>query len=194
MTRVAVLAYEGVDELDLAGVYGPLAKAARCVLHGGELEVLLAGPAADFRTSGGLRMTGAEPLAVLASCGALVVPGGRGAERAAAAPELTEAVRGAAGRGTALFSVCSGALVVAAAGVRVARCAIHRNKRDLLRPLTFAEISQGIVREPELVSAGGLSGRGVKAVDIAFEVLRRFTPWCVRCVSERMETVPPPAT
>lgn len=192
MTRVGILAYEGVDELDLVGVFGPLSKAAQCREHDARLEVILTGPRPAFLCSGGIRMEGAAPLEELMTCAALVVPGGRGAEHAAANTVVLNAVRRATERGTALFTVCTGALLVAAAGVRPGRIAVHSNKHHALRAFTSAEISHGLIRDPELVSIGGRPGPGVKSVDMAFEVLRQFAPECVPCVAGRMELISPP--
>lgn len=52
MTRIGVLAYAGVDELDLVGVYSPLVKAAQCPRHRPELDVVLLGGTPSFQTSG----------------------------------------------------------------------------------------------------------------------------------------------
>ncbi|MEU4062671.1 DJ-1/PfpI family protein [Streptomyces wedmorensis] len=194
MTRVGVLTYAGVDELDLAGVCSPLFKAARCALHGEEFDVVLLGAEPSFVTSGGLRTDGALPLAEAATCDIMVVPGGRGSARAAETAVLVDTVREAGERGAALYAVCSGALVVAAAGIAAGRLAVHRDKRSQLRALTGAEIVQGLVRDPKVVSVGGLATPSVKAVDIAFAVLCDHLPECVRCIADRMEIQPPDAT
>lgn len=192
MTCIGVLAYEGVEELDLVGVVAPLTKAAHCARHDTRLRVVTVGREPEVRGSNGLLIGGLEGLGSLASCDALVLPGGRGAAQAAASPALREAVREQAGRGTPLFSVCTGAFLVAAAGVPVRRLAVHGGKRDLLRTLTSARIGTGLVRDAGVTSIGGLPSARVKAVDIAFEVIRRFAPDCVPCVAERLEVVAPP--
>lgn len=192
MTQVGVLAYEGVEELDLAGVVAPLTKAAQCTRHNSGLRVLTVGPTPEVRGSNGLVLGGLRTIGYLASCDAVVLPGGRGAEQAAATPLLRQAVAEAAARGAALFSVCTGALLVAAAGVPARRMSVHGGKRDLLRKLTSAEIGRGMIRDLGVTSVGGLLGPGVKSVDIAFEVIRRFAAECVPCVAERLEVLVPP--
>ncbi|MEU1470985.1 DJ-1/PfpI family protein [Streptomyces sp. NPDC005761] len=191
MTWVGVVAYEGVEELDLAGVVAPLTKAAQCTQHNSGLRVLTAGPTPEVTGSNGLVIGGLRTLAALSSCAAVVLPGGRGAEEAAASPLLRQAVAEAAARGAALFSVCTGALLVAAAGVPARRMAVHGGKQDLLLKLTSAEIGRGLIRDPVLTSVGGLPGPGIKAVDIAFEVIRRFAAECVPCVAQRLEVLAP---
>lgn len=99
MTWVGVLAYEGVEELDLAGVVAPLTKAAQCTQHNSGLRVLTAGPAPEVTGSNGLVIGGLRTLAALSSCAAVVLPGGRGAEEAAASPLLRQTVAEAAARG-----------------------------------------------------------------------------------------------
>lgn len=185
--RVAVLGYEGVDELDLVGVFAPLAKAAACADHRPGLEVLLAGPYPLITGSNGLRLGAARRLGEAERCGVVVVPGGRGVQAAAGDPRLLTVLRNAHARGAAIFAVCSGAYLVAASGIGLSRAAIHGGKHALLRSVTSAEIGRGLIRDGGVTTIGGGRSASLKGTDIAFEILRRFAPRCLECVSGRME-------
>ncbi|MFC0435087.1 DJ-1/PfpI family protein [Kutzneria buriramensis] len=182
MTRVVLLAYPGVDELDLFGAYAVLAKAV-------DARITAARP--QVTGSAGILFAATDGLSVAADADALVVPGGRGARDAAADPELLHVLRAAGSRGTAVFSVCSGALLVAAAGLAAGRrLAVHRNKRTLLAGYPVGEVVTGLVRDGQLRSVGGDRQASVKAVDIAFRVLAEFAPDTVDAVSARTEILP----
>jgi transcriptional regulator GlxA family with amidase domain len=188
--RICVLAYEGVEELDLVGVYAPVAKAAGCAVHQPNLEVRLVGPRPVVRGSGGMHLGGIRGLDGLDSCTAAVVPGGQGVRAAAEDPALLSSLRRAHQQGAEIFAVCTGAYLLAVSGVPANRMAIHASKHDLLRAATSAHISSGLVRDGRITTIGGRRGPSLKAVDIAFAVLQRFAPQCRSCVAERMELPP----
>ena len=111
-----VVGFEDVQALDIAGpteVFSLAHRAAR----GGAYEIALVarGP---FTTSSGLKFT---PDATLEECGGpidtLVVPGGRGTRDAAHDEWLTSWIRQAAKRSRRVTSVCTGAFLLARAGL-----------------------------------------------------------------------------
>ena len=187
---MCILAYDGVDDLDLIGAYGPLRKAAECAVHDGIRSVLLVGAGPTVRTSGGLVLSPVESPALLADCEAVIAPGGRGVRPAARSRVFADGLRCAARRGAFIGSVCTGAILVLDAGIVPDRVAIHHAKRALLGERADSAADAGLIRDPRLTSAGGRTGRSVKAVDIAFEAVRRLSPGCVDCLTTRLETTP----
>lgn len=191
--RVAIVAYNGVDELDLSGVLAPLVKAGDAFLPDVKLSTEVIGPG-PFRGSAGLRMTpdvtfdGFQDVRTL---DALVLPGGRGAATAAQDPGLAGLVLGARAAGVKFYAVCSGALILRDLqllhGVRVA---IHGRKRGLLSACG-CELGSGVVSDRWLVSAGGFGPRdGLKGTEIAFSVLQDLAPGSIKEVADRMELWP----
>lgn len=183
--RVTVLVYPGIDELDLFGVHSVLAKATP------RLEVRIASQLAEVRSSGGITFAVPHRLEEVRRPDALVVPGGQGARDASTDTELLEAVRDAA-RGTALlYAVCTGVLVIAAAGLaRGRRVAIHRGKTDLLQGLEVGAVAGGLVRDGPLRTVGGIRRESVKAVDLAFTLLQDLVPDLVEPIADRIEVDP----
>jgi len=107
--RVEIVLWDGVELLDFAGPGQVLATA------GFQVRTVAARPG-SIVSQGFLRV---EPDGVLGAGPApdlLVVPGGS-TERAVADPVLVEGVRTAASEARLVFSVCTGALVLAAAGL-----------------------------------------------------------------------------
>jgi putative intracellular protease/amidase len=187
---VCILAYDGVDDLDLIGAYGPLRKAAECPVHDGIGSVLLVGDGPTVRTSGGLVLGPVGSPARLADCGAVIAPGGRGVRRAARSGLFAEGLRRAARRGAFIGSICTGAVLVLEAGIVPDRVAIHHAKQALVGGRAGPAAGVGMIRDPRVTSVGGRTGRSVKSVDLAFEAVRRLSPGCVDCLTARLETTP----
>jgi AraC family transcriptional regulator, transcriptional activator FtrA len=190
---VVLLAYQGVDELDLFGAWSVLRKAAD-IDPGGSLpavHVALAAPERLVTGSGGLMFRAERTLDDAVPGRALVVPGGRGAAAAARnAPILSyvgEAIKG----GCRVYGVCTGSLIIAATGHARARAlAIHRNKREMLLDLPVNEVATGLVEDGPFVTVGGDPAHSVKSVDLAFALLADFAPHAVEDVGSRMELMP----
>jgi transcriptional regulator GlxA family with amidase domain len=152
----AVVIYEGFEELDAVGPYDVLAEAGE---RGGPFDVSLVTrePTDRVRAVHGLSV---EPDGVLASeADLLVVPGGGWNDRSAAGAwsqvedgRLPAAVADAAAAGATVASVCTGAMILAHAGLLDGRPATtHAGARGDLA--VFAD-----VREERVVSVGCGSG------------------------------------
>ncbi|MER5214814.1 DJ-1/PfpI family protein [Streptomyces sp. NPDC002838] len=189
---LSVLAYDGVDDLDLFGAYSVLCKGADAAA-GRAPAVSVRITAADraVTTSAGVRITAEDDLATLVSSDAAVVPGGRGAVAAAGTEQVLAALRDAHARGCRLYAVCSGTLLIAAAGLAKERAlAVHHAKADQLRAAGAREVSAGLVRSDGICSVGGDRSPSVKSVDAAFAVLADLLPDTVHAVCSRMELIP----
>jgi putative intracellular protease/amidase len=188
-----IITYEGVDELDLAGVLAPLTKAGEAAPMGTELRTLVIGPG-PFRGSCGLLMTSERSFSDpfdFAALDALVLPGGRGAETAARDPWLSRFVLGARTASVPFYTVCSGVLILRdlhlLEGLNVAS---HARKRHMLSA-SGCKSGSGVIHDQWLVSAGGFSpGDGLKAAEVAFHLLKDIAPDLVEPVAGRMELWP----
>lgn len=192
--RVVVLAYDGVDELDLFGAYVPLSKAQLyCAL-----TAAIASDHLLVQGSNGVGVVAHTDLEFTAHATAVVVPGGRGVTEAARNVHYIEAVRAASVAGAGLYSVCSGAFLLAAAGLTRGRAiAVHSAKRaDLAAAGECRPARSRMVRDGNVCSIGGQLSRGVKGVDIGFQVIRDIAPGILQEVMHRLEVeVPlPPRT
>ena len=103
--------YPRVTQLDFTGPYEVFARlpGARCVLAsaaGGDLEA-----------DGGITFTGVRRLAEVERCSLICVPGGFGTIEAIEDQELIAQVRRLAGSARYITSVCTGSLVLGAAGL-----------------------------------------------------------------------------
>ncbi len=113
---VLIVAYEGVQLLDVAGPAEVFSTAAK--LNSGGYRLLIASPEGDaVRTDSGLTLGADIALADAPShVDTLVVAGGLGAFTAVESPELLTALAPLRDRARRVCSVCTGALLLAAAG------------------------------------------------------------------------------
>jgi transcriptional regulator GlxA family with amidase domain len=115
--RVVILAFPDVQALDVTGPAEVFSLADRA--HAGAYEIaLVTATGAPLRTSSGLQLT---PDGTLDACRAridtLLVAGGRGVRTAAADESLSSWLRLAARRSRRVGSVCTGAFLLARAGI-----------------------------------------------------------------------------
>ncbi|MGW3247360.1 GlxA family transcriptional regulator [Streptomyces sp. NPDC001070] len=115
MHRVAILVYDGVALLDVAGPAEVFGEANR--LGAGYRIALLSATGDDVTSSIGVRIAVDGGPASEPDPATFVMPGGVVYPRAPVTRELIEAARGLAGRSGRVASVCSGAFVLAAAGL-----------------------------------------------------------------------------
>ena len=127
MRRIVIVAFDGCQPLDVVGPYDVFAAAGPALAaRGGRARgydvVLAAGAPGPLRGERGLSFVPDAPLARLGSAAAppidtLIVAGGAGARRAAGDARVIRAIERAAGRARRVGSVCTGAFVLAAAGL-----------------------------------------------------------------------------
>ena len=161
--------YPNITQLDFTGPYEVLARlpGARCILAsvaGGALEV------GDGKTFSGDGMTfvGLRRLKDVDSCGLLCVPGGFGTIRALEDREFLAALRRLAGSARYVTSVCTGSLLLAAAGLLTGkRAACHWAWRDSLAAFGVIPDPARVVRDGNIITGGGVTA----GIDMALTVM-----------------------
>ena len=148
---VVMPVYEGVTQLDFTGPHQFLSRTP-------DLHVRVASLGGRSITRDNLTFSHLDDLAAIGSCDVLLVPGGGGCI-AAIENELfmQEIVRlGATAR--YLTSVCSGSLILGAAGfLSGRRAACHWAWREML-PIFGAIVDEGrVVRDGNILSGGGVT-------------------------------------
>jgi transcriptional regulator GlxA family with amidase domain len=122
--RFAILLYEGVEPVDLA-TYGVLSMARR--IAPGISMFTVAPSAGEVRLANGLRVIADHGFADCPEADALIVTGGPGWARQCESPGTLDFLRSYA-RGRIVAGVCTGAMILAAAGLLEGRGATTKRE------------------------------------------------------------------
>jgi transcriptional regulator GlxA family with amidase domain len=173
--EVGIVVFEDVEELDFAGPWEVLGAWAERAPEDAVRLRLLARDTSPVRCRKGLRVVPDAALAESGDLDLVVIPGGRGARRAMTSEELLGWVRGQAGHGALVTSVCTGALVLAAAGLLDGRAATtHHAALDELRAAARDVEVRGderFVDEGPVVTSAGVSA----GIDMALHLVARLS-------------------
>lgn len=117
----------------------------------------------------------------------VVIPGGRGPEHPPGSP-LALALRTHARAGRPVYTICSGAFLLAGTGLLRGRTvATHSRKAAALARVGGCRIRGGLIRDGFLTSAGGRSAGHVKALAIALRIVADHAPQTLHRVLERLD-------
>lgn len=172
MRRVAILAFPRVQALDVTGPSEVFSMADR--LGGGDRYgvELVAASREPIATSSGLELVPQRALgAARGPIDTLVVAGGLGVDRALGDERLVRWIRGAAARSRRVASVCTGAFLLAEAGLLEGRRATtHWAACDVLReryPQVEVERDPIFVRDGDVYTAAGVTA----GIDLALALV-----------------------
>ncbi len=151
--KIALLIFDKLTALDAVGPYEVLSR-----LPGAELS-FVAKEAGPKRTdTGALALHADLTLAELPDPEILLVPGGEGNRPLLEDDEVLDWVRGAHEGSTWTTSVCTGSLVLGAAGVLEGkRATSHWAYRDELRSYGAEPVAERVVVDGKIVTAAGVS-------------------------------------
>jgi transcriptional regulator GlxA family with amidase domain len=174
--RIAVVVFDGFDELDAIGPLEVLRNAATMGDAGLQVELVALGGAAEVTGSHGLVVRTDGPLDP-GRADLLVIPGGgwndRGAQGAWAEAErgdLPAAIAAAHRAGAVVATVCTGAMLATAAGLTRGRPAVtHQGAVEELRASGAEVVEARVVDDGDLVTAGGVTS----GIDMALWLVER---------------------
>ena len=163
--RSGLLVFPNLTQLDLTGPYEVLAR-----LPGAE-TLLLWKNLDPVRSEHGLTIL---PMATLESSEPLdliLVPGGPGINPLLEDAEVLAFLRRAAAEARYVVGVCTGSLVLAAAGLlRGRRATTHWMSRDLLRSFGAEPVAQRVVVDGKFFTGGGVTAGIDVALTVAAEI------------------------
>lgn len=172
--RIAVFVFPDVEELDFAGPWEVLSAWARGWPDDGIECFTLARVAGEIACAKGLRVVPEHDWGSAPPFDTLIFPGGRGTRPMLADDALLAWVRDKADRGVTIASVCTGALVLAKAGLLDGKPATtHHGSLDYLKQLG-REIE--VLPDARFVDNGSiLTAAGVSAgIDLALHLVVRM--------------------
>lgn len=150
--EIGLLTFEGVQQLDLTAPYEVFASLPGARVH------LVGLDRATVTSATGLPLT---PTTDLASCPPLdliCIPGGIGVNALMTYAPVLDFVRAQAERPILVTSVCTGALILGAAGLlRGKRATTHWGALDLLAAFGAIPVDERIVRDGRIITGGGVT-------------------------------------
>jgi transcriptional regulator GlxA family with amidase domain len=175
--QAAILLFPGVEELDALAPYEVL-QTARAV--GADIDAMLVSttPVATLTMSKGAIIAPHRAYAEAARPDLLIVPGGgwaarapQGARAQAGNPDTLDLLQRAHRGGTILAGVCTGAMIIAAAGLLEGRPAItHHSACDDLAAGGAQVTKARVVDDGDIVTCGGVTS----GLDLAIWLVERF--------------------
>jgi transcriptional regulator GlxA family with amidase domain len=188
--RFGIVVYEDVEPIDVGATFGVLSMARRVEPR---IEMFLVAPhAGAVRLAGGLEVVAGHGFADCPAADAFIVTGGPGWAREAANPEMLAFLRRLADTSPLVASVCTGAMILAAAGLldgrrattkrevtgaEVPPIAILRDRHPAVRVLTARVVDEGAV-----VTGGGVS----LAIDLTLHLIGRLCGQSVAAETARI--------
>ncbi len=195
-TRIDIPVYDGIDELDAVG---PLEVLRSAVAAGADLDIRLVTrlPARQVTGTFGLRL---EPDGVFepGAAGVVILPGGGWATKADRGTwgevrrgDLLPLLAACAEAGALMASVCTGAMLLAHAGVIGERPATtHHAAREDLFATGARVLDERVVDDGDLVTAAGVTS----GIDLALHLVERIVgPAAADAAARRMEHTRVPA-
>jgi transcriptional regulator GlxA family with amidase domain len=166
MSRIAVLLYPEMTALDAIGPYETLA-----LLPGSEVKLVARDPGPISTDNGPLELIAAEPLSAVPDPDVVVVPGGAGTRAEMERSETIDWLRGAHQGTTWTTSVCTGALLLGAAGILEGlEATTHWMFRDWLPRFGATPVPDRVVESGKVITAAGVSS----GIDMALLLVERL--------------------
>ncbi|MGE0596696.1 MAG: DJ-1/PfpI family protein [Hyphomonadaceae bacterium] len=194
--RIVFLLYPKLTQLDFTGPYEVLARmpGAECVLASKEGGVL--------ETEMGLTFANLTALSEVDGCDMIMVPGGPGQTQAMLDADFMAEVKRLGEGARYVTSVCTGSLILAAAGLlRGKRAGSHWAYRELLGAFGATPDEARVVRDGNAITGGGVTAGIDIALTIVADIAGEETAKMVQLMIEyapappfnagRPETAPP---
>lgn len=164
MTQIVFALYPGVTQLDFTGPHQFF-----CRLPGAKVRV--ASENGEPIVTDGLTFAGLERLADIESCDVICVPGGFGTTAAMQDEAFMAQIRRLAAGAKYITSVCTGSLILAAAGLLTGkRAACHWAWRDQLSLFGAIPDPARVVRDGNVFTGGGVTAGIDFALTLAAEI------------------------
>lgn len=164
--RIVFILYPGVTQLDFTGPHEVLTRMP------GAQAIVASKEGGTLHTENGLSFTNLRALADIESCDMILVPGGPGQTEAMLDPAFMAEVKRLGEGARYVTSVCTGSLILAAAGLLAGKRAnTHWAYRDLLGRFGAIVDNGRVVRDGNTFTGGGVTAGIDIALAIAAEIV-----------------------
>ena len=182
--EIGFLVFPRVQQLDLTGPYEVLAMVPGSRVH------LVAKSLSPLPSATGLVLTPTVDFAACPTLDVICVPGGAGVNPLMEDAEALDFLRRQAARARYVTSVCTGALVLGAAGLlRGKRATTHWAAHDLLAAFGAIPTDGRVVRDGNLLTGGGVTAGIDFGLTLAAELTDEAT---AKAIQLHLEYAPAP--
>jgi cyclohexyl-isocyanide hydratase len=162
--RIGLLLFPDITQLDMTGPYEVFTK-----LPGAEVHLVWKSLDA-VTANGGMKITPSTTFAACPQLDVVCVPGGPGMNALLNDDETLAFLRKQAAGARYVTSVCTGALVLGAAGLlKGKRAATHWMSRDMLTAFGATPVAQRVVVDGNVITGGGVTAGIDFALTVAAE-------------------------
>ena len=164
--QIAALVFDAITPLDIVGPIEVLAR-----MPGAEIVIVgkQRGPVRDPRTH--WTLTAEASIAEVPRPDVLVLPGGAGVRPLCADEPILEWLRGAHGTTSWTTSVCTGSLLLGAAGLlRGLTATTHWASRELLEQFGARYVEERVVQQGKIITSAGVSS----GIDMALTLVAKM--------------------
>ena len=164
--QIAALVFDAITPLDIVGPIEVLAR-----MPGAEIVIVgkQRGPVRDPRTH--WTLTAEASIAEVPRPDVLVLPGGAGVRPLCADEPILEWLRGAHGTTSWTTSVCTGSLLLGAAGLlRGLTATTHWASRELLERYGARYVEERVVQQGKIITSAGVSS----GIDMALTLVAKM--------------------
>lgn len=177
-TTIVFAIFPGVTQLDFTGPHQVFSR-----IPGARVRV--ASAAGGTIEADGLAFSGVDRLAAIETCDVLCVPGGAGTGAAMLDADFIAEVQRLAAGARYVTSVCTGSLILGAAGLlKGKRAACHWASRDLLARFGAIPDSGRVVRDGSVLTGGGVTAGIDFALTLAAEIAGRDVAQAIQLTLE----------
>ena len=160
--RVGLLLFPGITQLDMTGPYEVFSR-----MPGSRVDVIWK-DREPVRSDQGLALVPTARFDDVGDLDLVCVPGGPGVAALLEDEVVLDFLRRSAGNARYMTSVCTGALVLGAAGLlRGKRATTHWMSRELLAPFGAEPVQERVVRDGSIITGGGVTA----GIDFALTVV-----------------------
>lgn len=189
-TSVDILVFDDVEELDFVGPWEVFSVAHESSPGSFRARLVSTGPS-SITARYGLHVSGLASVYEGDPPRVFLIPGGPGRKRVMRDSKLLDYLRRIHAEGSLLVSVCTGAFVLAEAGLLRGKSATtHWSAREELKTYPDVAVVEGrYVDEGDVVTAAGISA----GIDVSLHLIERFSGASAsREVARTMEYASPP--
>ncbi|HEY5235932.1 MAG TPA: DJ-1/PfpI family protein [Rhabdochlamydiaceae bacterium] len=162
---IVFLFYDRMTALDAVGPHEVLSRLPGATIH------RVAKQAGSIRTDSGLTLIANSPLSTISRADVLLVPGAGNATTLRDHPEILEWVRKIDKTTTWTTSVCTGSLILGAAGILSGvRATTHWAVFDRLKPLGAIPTHGRVIEDGKILTAAGVSA----GIDMALQLAAKL--------------------